>query len=126
MSDIVDNHAVDVAADVLASDAASTNHAAMRSKLNWVKRVHSLRTYLSSLSNAEMRYFFDTVREYLIIGQNSDSRFLTLDEKDNIGKLLGHWELNNMENNSALWWSTLLYNHSDCETFYYIINEFFR
>ena len=96
----------------------------IKTRLNWVYHVNTLRRYVYNLSRDERHYFFTEVENYLRNILTNNNLNITEPERNAITNLLGHWHITNVENNSTNWWSILLYNHSQCEIFLTIIKSY--
>jgi hypothetical protein len=95
-----------------------------KKRLLLVRYINILRRYVYNLNKDERHYFFTEVENYLrneLINNNLNIREV---ERNAITNLLGHWQITSMESNSTNWWSTLLRNFSDCETFLHIIKSY--
>lgn len=99
-------------------------HELITYRLNWVRNVNTLRRYVYTLSRDERNYFFTEVENYLRNVLTNNNLHITEAERNAITNLLGHWQITNVETNSTNWWSILLYNHSQCDTFLRIIKSY--
>ena len=93
-------------------------------RLQWVRYINTLRRYVYNLSRDERYYFFTEVERYLKNEITNNNLHIEETERRAINNLLGHWQITSVENNSTNWWSTLLHNHSNCETFITIIKSY--
>ena len=94
------------------------------SHLQWVRSVNTLRRYVYNLSRDERYYFFTEIERFLRNEITNNNLHIEETERRAINNLLGHWQITSVENNSTNWWSTLLYNHSNCESFITIIKSY--
>ena len=105
-------------------EAYKTQHEITKKRLVWVRYINILRRYVYNLSRDERHYFFTEVANYLRNELTNNHLHIREVERIAITNLLGHWQITSMEANSTNWWSTLLYNHSECETFLHIIKSY--
>lgn len=95
-----------------------------KKRLLLVRYINILRRYVYNLNKDERHYFFTEVENYLrneLINNNLNIREV---ERNAITNLLGHWQITSMESNSTNWWTTLLRNFSESETFLHIIKSY--
>ena len=75
------------------------------------KNIYKFRQFLYSLNKDIRQKCFDISKEFLD-NEHRNNTAITVTERERLLNLTNHWQWNDFDNNSTIWWSTLSFNHS--------------
>jgi hypothetical protein len=74
------------------------------------KAIYKYRIFMYSLNKDIRQQCFRITKEFLDNENNNST--ITTTERERLLNLGNHWQWNDFDNNSTIWWSALSFNHS--------------
>lgn len=102
------------------SHAYNVRRSELIRQVDALKSIYKFRIFLYSLNRDVRQRCFEICREYL---QNElENIELNISERDRVIQLLNHFQWNEFDQHSTLWWSILSFNYVNSITLIYLIN----